>query len=49
MCLPATLLKFEVQGGKLFEVERNGGQRRLMIVTANGQKLGIARNPGVGW
>ena len=49
MYLPATLLEFEVQGGTLFEEERNGRQRRLMIVTANGQKLGIARNPGGGW
>ncbi|CAH3158592.1 unnamed protein product [Porites lobata] len=38
--------EFEVQGGVLFEEGRNGRQRRLMIVTANGQKLGIARNPG---
>ncbi|XP_073256483.1 uncharacterized protein [Porites lutea] len=38
--------EFEVQGGTLFEEERNGRQRRLMIVTANGLKLGIARNPG---
>jgi len=47
--LPGTLLEFEVQGGVLFEEERNGRQRRLMIVTANGQKLGIVRNPGGGW
>lgn len=47
--LPDTLLEFEVQGGTLFQEERNGRQRTLTIVTVNGQKLGVARKPGGGW
>ena len=44
----ATLLGFEVQGGIIFDEDRNGSRRTLKIVTTNGQKLGIARDPGGG-
>lgn len=47
--LSATKLEFEVQGGTLFEEERNGQQCRLTIVTSNGQKLDVFRDPGGGW
>ena len=46
--LLATFLVFEVQGGTIFDLEGNGRQRRLTIVTNSGLKLGITRNTGGG-